>query len=260
MPLSRRDTIRLLLAGAAWAPLASLAADRAAKRSPKKGWAGNRPESEKQFGCTWWYTWTCQGSSTPGYEFVPMVKGHRRPVPDTELALMKDPAAKHLLGLNEPERDTQGNLTVEEAVAAWPAMATFATEKKLRLGSPGVSSDGLGGAWMREFMEQAQRKKLKVDFITAHWYRSADPAAYEEWLKELYAAYRRPIWVTEFNAMFTKADDNGHAQFLRGALKAMDRQRFVERYAYFNPKEGKAALLKDGALTKLGEIYRDAGG
>ncbi|MEY3130843.1 MAG: hypothetical protein RLY12_1215, partial [Verrucomicrobiota bacterium] len=53
---------------------------------------------------------------------------------------------------------------------------------------------------------------------------------------------------------------NGHAQFLRGALKAMERQRFVERYAYFNPKDGKAALLKDGALTKLGEIYRDAGG
>ena len=60
--------------------------------------------------------------------------------------------------------------------------------------------------------------------------------------------------------MFTKADDHGHAQFLRGALKAMERHRFVERYAYFNPKEGKAALLKDGALTKLGEIYRDAGG
>ena len=56
MPLSRRDTIRLLLAGAAFAPLAGLAADRPAKRSPKKGWAGNRPESEKQFGCTWWYT------------------------------------------------------------------------------------------------------------------------------------------------------------------------------------------------------------
>ena len=33
--------------------------------------------------------------------------------------------------------------------AAWPALAAFATEKKLRLGSPGVSSDGLGGTWMR---------------------------------------------------------------------------------------------------------------
>lgn len=259
MPLSRRDAIRLLLAGTAFAPLAGWAADKPARRSPKKGWAGNRPQSAIQFGCTWWYTWTCSGESTASYEFVPMVKGHHRPVPDTELALMKDPTAKHLLGLNEPERDTQGNLTVEEAVAAWPALAAFAAERKLRLGSPGVSSDGLGGTWMRAFMEQAQRKKLKVDFVTAHWYRSADPGAFEEWLKELHATYRRPVWVTEFNAMFTKADDNGHAQFLRGALKAMERQRFVERYAYFNPKDGKAALLKENALTKLGEIYRDAG-
>jgi len=40
MPLSRRDILRLLAAGAAFAPLAGLAADRPAKRSPKKGWAG----------------------------------------------------------------------------------------------------------------------------------------------------------------------------------------------------------------------------
>ncbi|MFM9148716.1 MAG: hypothetical protein ACKORI_11585 [Verrucomicrobiota bacterium] len=102
MPLSRRDVLRLLAAGVTCAPLSGLAADRPAKRSPKKGWEGNRPESEKQFGCTWWYTWTCQGSSTPSYEFVPMVKGHRRPMPDTELALLKDDA---LTKLGEIYRD-----------------------------------------------------------------------------------------------------------------------------------------------------------
>ena len=134
-----------------------------------------------------------------------------------------------------------------------------AAEKKLRLGSPGVSSDGLGGAWMREFMEQAQRKKLKVDFITAHWYRSADAGAFEDWLKELNANYKRPVWVTEFNAMYTGADEAGQVQFLKGALRALERQRFVERYAYFNTGTGKAALLKDGELTKLGEVYRSAG-
>jgi len=59
--------------------------------------------------------------------------------------------------------------------------------------------------------------------------------------------------------MYTRADDAGHAQFLRGALRALEKHRFVERYAYFNPSSGKAALLKEGALTKLGEIYRAAG-
>ena len=259
MPLTRRDTLRLLLTGAALAPLGSWAEEKAARRSPKKGWGGNRPESETQFGCAWWYGWGCQGRSTASYEFVPMVKGNRQPVPATELAGMKDPAARALLGFNEPERASQGNLTVAQAIEAWPAMVAFAEEKKLRLGSPSVSSDGGGGAWMREFMEQAQRKKLRIDFVTAHWYRSADPGAFEDWLKELNASYRRPVWITEFNAMYTRADDAGHAQFLRGALRALEKHRFVERYAYFNPSSGKAALLKDGAPTKLGEIYRAVG-
>ena len=112
---------------------------------------------------------------------------------------------------------------------------------------------------MREFMEQAQRKKLRIDFVTAHWYRSADAGAFEDWLKELNANYKRPVWVTEFNGMYSSADEAGQVQFLKGALRALERQRFVERYAYFNTGTGKAALLKDGELTKLGEVYRSVG-
>ncbi len=259
MPVNRRDALRLLLATAVVAPWAARAEERPARRSPKKGWAGNRTESAKQFGCTWWYDWGCAGKGSDGYEFVPMVKGNRKPVPSAETARLADPAAKHLLGFNEPERSGQGNLTVAQALEAWPALVAFADEKKLRLGSPCVSSDGGGGAWMREFMEQAQRKKLRIDFVAAHWYRSADPGAFEDWLKDLNASYRRPVWVTEFNAMYTGADEAGHLQFLKGALRALEKHRFVERYAYFNPGSGKAALLKDGELTKLGEAYRAVG-
>jgi hypothetical protein len=259
MLLNRRDALRLLLATAVVTPWAVRADERPARRSPKKGWAGNRPESAKQFGCTWWYDWGCPGKGADGYEFVPMVKGNRKPVPSAELGRFADPAAKHLLSFNEPERSGQGNLTVAQALEAWPALVAFADEKKLRLGSPCVSSDGGGGAWMREFMEQAQRKKLRIDFVAAHWYRSADPGAFEDWLKELNTSYRRPVWVTEFNAMYTGADEAGHLQFLKGALRALEKHRFVERYAYFNPGSGKAALLKDGELTKLGEAYRAVG-
>jgi len=259
MLLSRRDSLRLLVATAAWAPLAAWGEEKPARRSPKKGWAGNRPESAKQFGCSWWYSWGAAGRGTEGYEFVPMVKGNRLPVGAAELAQVNDPAAKHLLGFNEPERSSQGNLSVAQAIEAWPLLVRFAEEKKLRLGSPCVSSDGGGGAWMREFMEQAQRKKLRIDFVAAHWYRSADPGAFEDWLKELNGNYRRPVWVTEFNAMYTGADEAGHVQFLKGAVRALEKHRFVERYAYFNPSSGKAALVKDGEPTKLGEVYRAAG-
>ena len=259
MSLSRRDTLRLLLATATLAPFSAWAQEKSARRSPKKGWAGNRPESAKQFGCTWWYAWGGSGKGTEGYEFVPMAKGNRQPVGSSELSQVSDSTAKCLLGFNEPERTSQGNLTVAQAIEAWPLLVKFAEEKKLRLGSPSVSSDGGGGAWMREFMEQAQRKKLRIDFVTAHWYRSADAGAVEDWLKELNANYKRPVWVTEFNGMYSSADEAGQVQFLKGALRALERQRFVERYAYFNPSSGKAALLKDSELTRLGEVYRSAG-
>ena len=59
--------------------------------------------------------------------------------------------------------------------------------------------------------------------------------------------------------MYSSADEAGQVQFLKGALRALERQRFVERYAYFNPSSGKAALLKDSELTRLGEVYRSAG-
>lgn len=257
--MNRRAAGRLLLAAAVALPWTTWADEKAVRKSLKKGWAGNRPESAKGFGCTWWYDWGCAGKGTEGYEFVPMVKGNRTPVGTAELARLTDNSAKHLLGFNEPERSSQGNLTVAQAIEAWPVLVRFAEEKKLRLGSPCVSSDGGGGAWMREFMEQAQRKKLKIDFVTAHWYRSADAGAFEDWLKDLNASYKRPVWVTEFNAMYTGADESAQVQFLKGALRALERQRFVERYAYFNTSKPNAALLKDGELTKLGEVYRTAG-
>ena len=48
--------------------------------------------------------------------------------------------------------------------------------------------------------------------------------------------------------------------FLRGALKALERDRDVERYAYFNSRAGHVcALLKaDGSLSELGQMYLEA--
>ena len=60
--------------------------------------------------------------------------------------------------------------------------------------------------------------------------------------------------------MYTGADDGGHQRFLRGAMRTLERLRFVERYAYFNPGNGPAALFSpDGSLSKLAEIYRSIG-
>jgi hypothetical protein len=238
----------------------SPAAGRPARTSPKKGWAGDRAASRTQFGCTWWYNWGCQGRGAPGYEFVPQVKGNRLPLVDSEIALVNDPDAKALLGYNEPERKDQGNVPLEAALDAWPRLTAFAEQRRLRVGSPCNSSDTGGGAYLRAFMQGVKARRLKVDFLVVHWYRSADPDAFEAWLRDLHAAYRLPIWVKEFNAMYTGADAAGHQRFLRGALRALERLRFVERYAYFDTSRAGANLLNpDGSPSRLGEIYRAAG-
>lgn len=261
--MDRRSALRLLSAtGIAPSLLAQTSTDseRPARPSPKKGWGGDRASAREQFGCAWWYNWGCRGAGTPGYEFVPQVKGNRLPLVDAEISQVNDRGAKAILGYNEPERKDQGNVELEAALTAWPRLTAFAEQRGLRVGSPSNSSDNGGGAYLRAFMEGAKTRRLKVDFLVVHWYRSASPDAFEAWLRDLNSAYRLPIWIKEFNAMYTGADEGGHQRFLRGAMRTLERLRFVERYAYFNPGNGPAALFSpDGSLSKLGEIYRSIG-
>lgn len=163
-----------------------------------------------------------------------------------------------LLGFNEPERKKQGNLSVEKALELWPRLESLAEKKNLRLGSPAPSSDREGLAWHSKFMEEAKRRKLRIDFVAVHWYRSRDVDEFEGFLKGLAKEYRKPLWLTEFNGWSGSEKEN--YDFLKGTLKFLDRTREVERYAYFNPKRGSnhSLLKSDGSLSRLGELYRDA--
>lgn len=232
--------------------------------SKKKGLAGHDREAHLALKVSWWYNWGADGSPHDGVEYFPMIKGKGRMEENhfRQVAKHKERGIKELLGFNEPERGDQGNLSVEEALAAWPKLEATG----LRLGSPIPSSDGKGTEWLKSFLEQANKKKLRVDFIGLHWYRSADPSAFETWLKEWNREFRKPIWLTEFNP-WRGHTEREHFDFLRGALRFLERADFVERYAYFNPNdegnlfaaEAAKAADKSGPrpLTKLGVLYRD---
>jgi hypothetical protein len=229
---------------------AALAEDKAA--SGKKGWAGDlsRARSMKS---AWYYNWGPKGTSESGIEFVPMVKGKWQ-VNDATLATIRASGAKALLCLNEPERAEQGNTTVEEALELWPKLMATG----LRLSSPAPSSDAKGVAWLDRFMEGAKQRKLRVDFIAVHWYRSANENEFERWLAELHRKWNRPIWVTEFNAFFTRGDRDRFAEM---SFKMLERTHVVERFAYMDIRPGApGALWNDAARTepsKLGAKFRD---
>ena len=102
------------------------------------------------------------------------------------------------------------------------------------------------------------KRKLRVDFIAVHWYRSANEKDFELWLADLHRKWNRPIWVTEFNAYFTKGDKD---RFAENSFKMLERNRVVERYAYMDTGPGTpGALWKDASRSepsKLGEKFRD---
>ena len=46
-----------------------------------------------------------------------------------------------------------------------------------------------------------------------------------------------------------------------GVWGVLEKEKSIERYAYFEPGKGKehSLLTADGSLTRMGELYRDAG-
>ncbi len=253
--MKRRTALTTIGAGLVPASLPALLGN-SGEPSTKKGWAGSKTQFHKTFGATWYYNWTPAWQANQGVEFVPMIK---KGADLKKLgAVRKNNKAKFLLGFNEPERKKQGNLSVQQALEHWPAIQKLAAEKNIPLGSPAPSSDRAGLAWLDEFMTQAKKQDLRIDFMALHYYRSRDPDDFEDFIETIAKKYRRPIWITEFNSW--AGSEKEHYNFLKKALRYLERSKDVQRYAYFNPPAGKPHSLvdKNGEPTRMGKLYQDA--
>ena len=220
-------------------------------------------------GLAWYYTWLPappEGMVTRAV-FVPMIWGPTLAT-DEELAKV-DRSAPALLGFNEPDNETQSNMTVEDAIALWPKLEALG----MRLGSPAMSSnspDPIGPAvgddsWLARFMAAADAKSLRVDFIAVHYYTTdPDPAVMAADLEKVHARYGKPVWVTEWGLVDFKAPDRftqaETAAFLLAASQAMDALPFVERHAWFAMYAGgdgwhiNTQLVEGGAMTEGGKL------
>lgn len=225
----------------------------------KKGIAGAIHEN---LNVGWFYDWNIGRNSSPDLEYVAIKQKRWWP------GLNQDWRARgvnHLLGFNEPDKADQAKMTVDEAVAGWPELLGTG----LRLGSPAVSDGGLN--WLYQFMDRAEEKKLRVDFVAIHYYRAVgDPGDAKgaadqmfRFLKGVHDRTRRPLWVTEWNngANWTSAPDPDERQqkaAIAEMIRMLDETPFVERYALYNWVE-KVRHVKndDGSLTPAGEVYRD---
>lgn len=219
--------------------------------------------------CQWFYSWNHRlpEGVPPGIEFVPMV--FRYGGKPEVVAAAADSARKTgggtLLGFNEPDGKEQGNMTVEQALVAWPLLM----DTGLRLGSPGCIHPDK--EWMTSFMEGVKRRKLRVDFACVHSYGGPNAEALVQRLEKVHQMFGCPLWITEFAVgdwAAKNVGENRHSadtvlRFMEKVLPMLDRLDFVERYAWFPAKSdnralGTSALFdENGALTRLGECYRD---
>jgi hypothetical protein len=191
-------------------------------------------------------------------------------VTDATLAEAEREGDGVLLGFNEPDLAGQANMSVAEALAAWPRLERTG----MRLGSPAVAfgADTEGG-WLDRFMTGAREQGLRVDFVTLHWYGSDfSDAAVGHFLGYVDAVHRKfgkPIWVTEYGLMnFGGAPryptGTQAAAFINGSTDGLEERRYVERYAWFGlPAVGDSrafGLYRDGETpTEAGRAYRQAG-
>lgn len=207
---------------------------------------------------------TSAGSASLASDYVPMVWGRE----DAAAADLKALAGELvILGFNEPDHAAQSAMSVDEAIALWPElMATGA-----RLGSPATTTPGTLGerSWLGRFMDRAEVADLRVDFTAVHYYSAnKDVGAFETFLNKTYAAYDRPIWITEWalvdwnNPGRFSSDET--ATFFAEAVQMLDDLSFVERHAWFGLYDGmdnwniNTHLIDGkGTLTQVGKAYAD---
>jgi hypothetical protein len=221
----------------------------------------------------WIYSW---GPKRPagvpeGVDWVPMIHNDKPTSPALKALELVKAEQTHrptaLLGFNEPDQKSQGDMTVEQALALWPKLE----ELNIPLGSPsGVHADC---EWMQSFMKQAKKLKYRIDFVTIHWYGDANSSQFMSHVDRIAKLYKLPVWITEFcpgDWSAAKTGKNKHSEkdvlrFIKDTLPQLERASHVQRYAWFcaTPKNaalGCSALFDDaGKLTPLGEAYAKEG-
>tara|TARA_B100001173_G_scaffold157822_1_gene136601 strand:+ start:845 stop:2215 length:1371 start_codon:yes stop_codon:yes gene_type:complete len=219
----------------------------------------------------WHYSWNrdLKDNIPDSVEYVPMFWGTNS-VNDSEIARIKgfinEGKVKHVLGFNEPDLETQANMSVDEAIALWPKLE----ELGVPLGSPVPAETR--GPWLEEFIQKANENNLRVDFIALHIYQSNNPQLFLDIVDKVYEKYNLPIWITEMSVVDNEAetaDENRYTSSqilatMRKLLPELYNRKYVERFAWFSatkdspnyPRQAASILFDDqDNLTELGQFY-----
>lgn len=220
----------------------------------KKGWCGSGAsgvtETERVRG-TWWYSWSADQESRINYNYVPIKQSSGWP---SWTAVNQKTQVSHLLGFNEPDRPDQANMTVAQALAAWPEYM----KSGLRLGTPATSSPN---AWLYEFVDSCKARNWRLDFVAVHAYWGNKPP--RNWYNDLRNLHLRtglPIWITEWNnganwttenwpspdKSLSPANAAKQLNDIKAIVNVLDTASFIERYSIYNWVQDARAMILSG--------------
>lgn len=225
----------------------------------------------------WNYAWSLDRVDVQpsDIEFVPMVWGGKNvPTLKENLQTKLQPQidngkAKRLLGFNEPDSSSQSDMTVAQALTAWPELEAT--------GLPLISPSAVQpiGNWMTEFMNAVTQTAnsetgcQNLQWIGVHWYGSANVNDFKARMTEVYNLYQKPLLLTEFapadwtatTPQNNKLTDAVVLQFMQQALPWLETTSWIAGYSWFSFKRSSpagthSALFEDdGTLTALGQFY-----
>ncbi|KAJ4373381.1 hypothetical protein N0V83_003676 [Neocucurbitaria cava] len=240
----------------------------------------------------WYYNWSPYPNSNlvalNTLEFIPMIHGIDATQDSrTETVIKNIPqSSTHLLSFNEPD-GSQGSggsaISPEDAAKAYiDYVVPFRTGekggRKWKISHPSTTGSPNGLNWLRDFntscYEIDSQNGCPIDFIAAHWYGAFGGLA--AWLGSLDEFYNTndssrevplKIWVTEMALPQQSAENT--VQMMNQTLPYLDKEQYVERYAWFGAfrtndanewtGDGVALFDDDGGLTALGALYMGGG-
>jgi Glycosyl hydrolase catalytic core/Secretion system C-terminal sorting domain/F5/8 type C domain len=242
--------------------------------SDKKGFASGLPDFNrtvtpvKLTKSGWFYHWgTTSDEDLTDVEFVP-TRWNATSLTDARWQEILDiNYSSHLLGFNEPDGDTQANMTLDQMLLYWPKML----ESGLRLGSPAMASDL---NLLYSFIDKCDELNYRVDFVAMHDYGTGTAQQFYNKCKAIHDRTGRPIWIKEFNwgGTWTRPTPTYPEISARVAeiMEKYDTEGIIERYSIFNFDEVKnnfggvqnravfvTPAIPNYTFTPLGEVYRD---
>jgi hypothetical protein len=231
--------------------------------SPLKGVGSTSPADHcsemDSLNVSWYYNWLPTSSCTlpPKAQFIPMIWSDAF---IEWLPVVNSSGAPVLLTFNEPDFDSQSNMTVELAVSLWPLIERGVTAN-MKLSSPAPTSSPQGQLWLRQFMSECV--SCRVDIIALHYYNQCEIETFFAFLNS-WAPFGLPIWLTEFDCMTESEEEN--IMFARTVIPLMaERAPLLQRYAWFatrtDPKDRNyygCALFNatTAEITRLGQLYQ----